>query len=325
MKIRSLDDLELLASEREGACLSKEFTDEMLDHSWRCKNGHTIDKSPSLVSKGAWCNQCSKRKTPAEHLQWLKEYAIEKGGKCLSTKFINRKTRVKFECAEGHRWEVLPTIIFYERTWCKKCAGLAKLGLDDMKKLAIERGEVCLSKRFKDRESNLRWKCAVGHIFEYTPKMIQRGSWCPKCKSHKKCSKSLELMKKWAAKREGKCLSTTYINNEDQLVWEFKNGHQFKKNRDQIKQLTAANWCSKCKTLEQDKKREVKKLKTIHQHATKKNGKCLSETYQNPETILKFVCAKGHIWETRAHYVLYSQSWCPDCNKERLRNRGKQL
>lgn len=85
MKIRSIDDLGLLASEHEGKCLSKEFTEEMLDHSWRCKKGHTFDKSPFLVSRVAWCNQCSKRKTPPEHLKWLKEYAIEKGGKCLSS------------------------------------------------------------------------------------------------------------------------------------------------------------------------------------------------------------------------------------------------
>ena len=324
MKIRSLDDLILLASEREGECLSKEFTEEMSDHSWRCKKGHTFDLSPFLVSQGAWCAQCSKRKTPAEHIQWLKEYAIEKGGKCLSSEFINRKTRVKFECAEGHQWEVLPTIIFYERTWCKQCAGLAPLGLDDMKKWAIERGGVCLSKSFKDRYTKLRWKCAQGHTFEKTPKVVQRGSWCPKCITHKNRLKSLELMKKWAAEREGKCLSTTYIGNEDQLEWECKNGHQFKKSRDQVKQLSSANWCGICSTTERDRKREIKMLKKIGQYAAKKNGKCLSDTYQNPDTVLKFVCSKGHSWETKAHNIIFSQSWCPECNMERLHNWKKR-
>ena len=320
MGFRSLDDLKLLALEHEGECLSKEFTDEMLDHSWRCKKGHTFDMSPFLVSRGAWCNQCSKRKTPEQHLQWLREYASERGGKCLSTIFKNRKTKIKFECAEGHQWEVLPTIIFYERTWCKKCAGLAKLGLDDMKKWAIERGGVCLSKRFKNRESKLRWKCAEGHIFEYSPIMIQRGSWCMKCKTLKNRSKSLELMRKWAAKREGKCLSTTYIDNEAPIKWECKNGHRFRKSRDKVKQLTTDNWCSKCIAIEREREKEVEMLKKIQQYATKKNGKCLSHTYKNTGTVLKFTCSKGHIWEIKAHYILNAQSWCPECNMERLLN-----
>ncbi|MEX1190757.1 MAG: hypothetical protein WEA99_02205 [Brumimicrobium sp.] len=322
MKIRSLDDLELLASEREGDCLSKEFTDPMLDHAWRCKKGHTFDMSPFLVSRGAWCNQCNKRKTPEQHLQWLKEYAVEKGGKCLSTEFINRKTRVKFECAEGHQWEVLPTIIFYEQTWCKKCAGLAKLGLDDMKKLALEKGGVCLSKSFKGRYSKLLWKCANGHTFKQTQKAVKRGMWCLECKTNEERSKSLELMKTWAKKREGKCLSTTYISNEDPLIWECKNGHQFKKSRDYIKQLTADNWCAKCTSLERKRKREIEILKKMHQYAAKKNGKFLSDAYNDLDTALKFECSKGHVWETRAHHIFYSQTWCPECNMERLQTRG---
>lgn len=321
MKIRSLDDLILLATEREGKCMSKEFTDDMSDHSWRCKKGHTFDMSPFLVSRGAWCSQCNKRKTPKEHLQWLQEYAVEKGGKCLSTEFINRRTKVKFECAEGHQWEALPTIIFYERTWCKRCAGLAKLGLEDMKKWALEKGGVCLSKSFKGRESKLRWKCAAGHEFEYTPKKVRKGLWCTKCTIDKERLESLELMKILAAEREGKCLSTDYFSSEDHLEWECKNGHQFKKSRDKVKQLTAENWCGKCNTTERSRKREVKMLGKIHQYAEEKDGKFLSDTYQNPETTLKFMCSKGHVWETKAHNIVFSQSWCPECNMERLRNR----
>ncbi len=322
MKIRSLDDLILLASGREGECLSKEFTHQMSNHSWRCKKGHTFDMSPFLVSGGAWCSQCSKRKTPEEHLQWLQDYASERGGKCISTVF-KRKAKMKFECAEGHQWELLPTTIMYDQTWCKQCAGLSPLGIDDMKKIAIEKGGLCLSKIYKDRNSKLRWKCAEGHTFEYSQRMIQRGLWCKKCNDHKKCLEALELMKKWAEEREGKCLSTTYVNNEHHLVWECKNGHKFKKNRDQVKQLNASNWCGKCSVLEKDREREIKMLKKIHQFAVKKGGKCLSDKYQNPETVLKFVCSKGHRWKTKAHNIVFSQSWCPKCNMERLKNRGK--
>jgi hypothetical protein len=322
MKINSLDDLILLATEREGKCLSTEFTDKMSDYSWRCKKGHTFDLSPFLVSKGAWCAQCSKRKTHEEHFQWFQNYALEKGGKCLSTEFINRSTKLSFECAHGHQWLVLPATIIYEKTWCKKCAGLAQLGLDDMKQWAIERGGECLSSSYKGRESKLLWTCSLGHEFKYSPRMIQRGAWCMECKTGYNQVDSMDLMKTWAEEREGKLISTSYLNNESPLDWECKNGHHFKKTRDQVKQLNASNWCSRCNSKTREVIRETSRLKEMRLFAEEKGGKCLSENYQNLYSLLKFVCSKGHQWETRAHTVIYARSWCPECNMDRLR-KGK--
>lgn len=308
-----------MASELGGRCLSHEFIDQMSDHSWSCKKGHTFDLSPYLVSKGAWCYQCLKKKIPEEHLQWLHNYAIERGGKCLSSEFINRKTRVKFECSQGHQWEVLPTIIMYEKTWCKKCAGLAPLTLDDIKQWAIKRGGECLSSEYLGREIKHRLRCSAGHEFEHTPRMIQRGLWCTKCNKNKETDASFKLMKNWAEERGGKLISTKYVDTLTLLEWECKNGHRFSKNRDQVKQLTASNWCRQCISTDRNLKKEVKILEEMNHFAAQKGGKCLSETYQNNHTYLRFECSKGHQWETKAHNVIYSRSWCPECNLERLR------
>jgi hypothetical protein len=323
MKIRNLDDLILLASEREGTCLSKEFTDQMVDHEWRCKKGHTFDLNPYLVSKGAWCRQCDHRKIPEEHLQWLQNYAIERGGKCLSNEFINRSTKIAFECAEGHQWELLPTTIFYDQTWCKKCAGLTPLTLNDLKDQAIERGGECISQKYLGREVKHRWRCSAGHEFEHTPKKIKSGAWCSKCNAENERLESLELMKKWAEERHGKLLSAAYINTASLLEWECENGHQFKKSRDKIKHLTVNDWCSECNNLKRNRKREVERIEEIHRYALEKGGKCFSRSYKNDYTTLKFECAKGHQWETIAHSIIYNHSWCPECNMERLR-KGKK-
>lgn len=324
MHIRSINDLITLASERDGACLSNEFTDPMSDHSWRCKNGHTFDLSPYLISRGAWCPGCRIRKTPEQYLEQLRNYAIEKGGRCLSNEFIDRKTKVTFECKRGHRWELLPTTIFYDQTWCKKCKGLTALTLDDLKLWAIEKGGKCLTPKYLGRETKHRWECASGHQFSYSPRMVQRGAWCMECKTDKKQDHFLNLMRNWAAKREGKCISTKYIDSVSVLEWECKNGHRFRKSRDQIKQLTTSNWCSQCNNKERSIKRELKRLEEIRQFAAQKGGKCLSKTYENLETMLKFNCSRGHVWETKASNIIYSHSWCPECNMERLKNRKNQ-
>ncbi|MDR0801393.1 hypothetical protein [Fluviicola sp.] len=305
-----------MASEHGGKCLSEELTDPMSDHAWCCKKGHTFDLSPFLVSKGAWCKQCYRKRIPEEHLKWLQDYAIERGGKCLSTEFKNRSTKMEFECAEGHRWELLPTTLFYDKTWCKKCAGLYKLDLDDMKRWAIERGGECLSDVYKGRYNKLRWRCGLGHEFEQTPKSLQRGWWCVECSRIQEKTQSLELMKSWAAEFGGKCLSTVYINCASSLRWECKNGHPLRRNRDLIKQRSD---CGQCKV----EASRVEKLEELRQYALKRNGKLLSTEYKNTKTVLEFECMKGHRWKPTAHLIFYSNTWCPECNMERLR-RGKK-
>ncbi|PKM92484.1 MAG: hypothetical protein CVU81_00175, partial [Euryarchaeota archaeon HGW-Euryarchaeota-1] len=43
------------------------------------------------------------------------------GGKCLSTKYINANTKLKWQCKEGHRWEAIPSSI-KKGSWCPVCA-----------------------------------------------------------------------------------------------------------------------------------------------------------------------------------------------------------
>ncbi len=43
--------------------------------------------------------------------------------------------------------------------------------------------------------------------------------------------------------------------------------------------------------------------------AEKKGGKCLSETYKSPRVKLKFICKKGHIWQTNPQ-IITEGGWC---------------
>ena len=61
----------------------------------------------------------------------------------------------------------------------------AKLTIEQMRALAKEQKGVCLSKRYGDAHSKLRWRCSEGHEWEATPdvmkKRVKRGNWCTKC------------------------------------------------------------------------------------------------------------------------------------------------
>jgi len=50
----------------------------------------------------------------------MKELAERKGGKCLSEKYINAKTYMKWQCADGHVWTAKHNCI--RRSWCPYCS-----------------------------------------------------------------------------------------------------------------------------------------------------------------------------------------------------------
>jgi hypothetical protein len=51
----------------------------------------------------------------------------------------------------------------------------------DMQEMAVSRGGRCLSTEYADIKTKLRWKCAFGHEWEASPRLLKAGHWCPEC------------------------------------------------------------------------------------------------------------------------------------------------
>lgn len=114
-------------------------------------------------------------------IQEIKLIAISNGGKCLSKKYINNRTKLKFKCSEGHIWFTKPLVI-KNGSWCLECSGKKKYSIKTVNKIASERGGVCLSKNYSNNSSKLKFKCSEGHIFYSTFKSIKNlNTWCPNC------------------------------------------------------------------------------------------------------------------------------------------------
>lgn len=57
-----------------------------------------------------------------EFLQRAKEYAISKGGNCLSNEYINSKAKLEWKCNNGnHPAWYATTKIIHNNSWCKLC------------------------------------------------------------------------------------------------------------------------------------------------------------------------------------------------------------
>jgi hypothetical protein len=124
----------------------------------------------------------------------------------------------------------------------------------------------CLSDKYYNRDTKLKWICEKSHIWEARPEDVLRGTWCPVCAGN--ISYTIEIAKQIASDRNGECLSTEYINNCSKLLWKCIEGHLWSAPLFSIKNL--GNWCPYCagniqSTIEEAKQIAYNKMVTAFQ------------------------------------------------------------
>ncbi|MEO7873850.1 MAG: hypothetical protein ABIT08_14775 [Bacteroidia bacterium] len=292
-----------LAHHYGGKCLSKEYIQINSSYEWMCKRGHKWNSNYYWIKMGHWCARCLKEVEKERQLENYKVLAAKKGGKCLSTEYINSDNKLKWQCAKGHVWETRPSRI---KTWCAQCARdktINKL-LEEFK---TSHGFILISK-YKNSNEILQWRCENGHVIQAPYKNLKADYGCPKCNREKRLNQVkgyLEELNLIAKKWGGKMLSKKYINNYTKMDWQCKEGHTWSANASGIK---LGSWCPTCGI--------VKRRNTIEEMqmlAKEHNGNCLSTSYINGHTHLKWQCEEGHTWETNPA-VIANGGWCPECS-----------
>jgi len=235
---KTIEDMHRLAKKRRGKCLSTEYVNSKTKLKWQCSEGDIWEAVPGNIQQGTWCPVCAdvQKKTMAD----MHKLAEKHGGKCLSTVYVNIKTKLKWECSEGDTWEATPNDIHGDH-WCPVCADVQKKTMADMHKLAEKHGGKCLSTEYNGAHTKLKWQCSEGDIWEAVPGSTQRGTWCPVCADVQK--KTMADMHKLAEKHSGKCLSTEYNGAHTKLKWQCSKGDTWEAKPNSIQQGT---WCRTC-------------------------------------------------------------------------------
>jgi len=309
----TIEDMQEYASDKGGTCMSKHYVDTSSPLKWRCEKGHTWDADFQIIRQGGWCKQCLKASGIKKNtLDKIKEIAISRGGKCLSTEFVSIKDRLDFECGVGHKWNCVPIGIVYYKQWCRKCGYKrngenAKSTIEEMQKIAIKRGGKCLSLKYVNTNEHLEWECIEGHKWSAAPAMVVSGTWCKIC-SHKRAGlnsrSTIDEYQKIAIERGGKLLSKTYTGSGIPMLWECSKGHQWRVSGGHVK--NSKSWCPECAGY------SPLTLQIMIDEAAKHGGECLSKNYINSGTKLKWKCSEGHIWLANPGDVR-SGKWCRIC------------
>lgn len=153
-------------------------------------------------------------------------------------------------CNKGHKWKTCLNEIRNKKHWCPVCARNKKLTIEICNKIAATHCGDCLSNKYINAKTRMKWKCAKGHTwFAVADKIINRGDWCHKC-AYKNMSQTMllkdgiVLAKIISEKHNGKCLSKMYLGNNKKLIFVCNNGHKFKSTLTHIKDH--GRWCPQC-------------------------------------------------------------------------------
>jgi very-short-patch-repair endonuclease len=144
----TIEEVKKFAKEKGGECLSTEYINNKTNLTWKCnKCKHIWETNFKAVKiQNNWCPNCAGR--PKRSISDAKKLAKERGGKCLSTEYINNKTNLLWKCGKcNYIWKAR-----FDRvkngTWCPKCK--------------ISRGERAISSFLNKRK--------IDHIVQYYTK-----------------------------------------------------------------------------------------------------------------------------------------------------------
>lgn len=127
-KPQTLLECQEFAKSKGGLCLSTEYKNVETTMPWQCEHGYIWNATFHSILNGTWCYYCNG--TIRCTLEDCIEYARQKEGKCFEDHYVNMRTKMVWECKFGHKWSTTFGCIKAGQ-WCAKCAGLARLTLDD--------------------------------------------------------------------------------------------------------------------------------------------------------------------------------------------------
>jgi hypothetical protein len=123
--------------------------------------------------QGQWCPYGAR--VARLTLQELRAIAAQRGGQCLSLRYVNTSRHLRWKCAGGHQWDAISASV-KKGSWCPHCVHNHKLRLQEMQQIARDRGGSCISKRYTNNETALLWECRRGHRWKATPSNVKRGT-----------------------------------------------------------------------------------------------------------------------------------------------------
>jgi len=108
-----------IAIAKGGKCLSPYYANSKVKLLWQCNCGHQWLATPfSIKIRNSWCPVCAGNQ--AFGMDAMHKLAKKNEGKCLSAMYGNCKTKMLWQCRNGHQFQSTPDNI-KQGKWCPYC------------------------------------------------------------------------------------------------------------------------------------------------------------------------------------------------------------
>ncbi|WP_434653830.1 hypothetical protein [Chromobacterium violaceum] len=123
-KRRVNGEIQAFAAAKGWQCLS-EYRHSSAPLRWRCEHGHEWEVRWETVRSGHGCPHCY-RQWRCHTLEEMQALARERGGLCLSDRYVNIRTPMLWQCERGHVWSIPASSVLTGR-WCAACWALRRI------------------------------------------------------------------------------------------------------------------------------------------------------------------------------------------------------
>lgn len=195
-----------------------------------------------------------------------------------------------------------------------RLGGKSKLTIEEMRRIADNRGGNCLSTDYVRGKDKLNWRCEAGHCWAASADSIKQGSWCPFCATERgRQARMLGIgaCRESARERGGECLSTRYDGTKKPLLWSCQQGHQWTAQANSVRN---GHWCLICANEKKSRDNTNLSIESMRELANDKGGLCHSVRYRNVYSELEWECVLGHRWRTAPSNIIAGR-WCPSCGR----------
>ena len=310
----TIEDMQILASHKGGACISSEYSNAHTKLCWRCSEGHEWDATPNSIQRGSWCPVCSKARSGATQrgsIDDAKDLAKQKGGECLSTEYKNNSQKLRWKCAEGHEWDTSIASI-KNGSWCSICSQgvserVCRVVLENGlgKSFPKARPEWLINERGNPME--LDGYCSeLGIAFEYNGRQHYSNA-----KFFHRSDASLgqrirddEVKVQLCSDHKVRLITIPFTVGIDGIS-EFV----YKELKKDFPNIEREKYSWKPEEVYHSRSKLIDLMNKI---AEGHGGKCLSSAYVNMNTKLLWECAAGHQWEAIPSSMRQG-IWCPTC------------
>ncbi len=304
--------------ELDGEYISGKYRNNQSKLFIRCKEGHEWQTNYANIQNGRWCPICARIKQADRqrgNIDEMKEIAKQRGGICISEKYVDSHTPLNWSCAEGHEWFSSPLSVKNQGTWCPEC------NIFIGEKICKEIFTILFNKKFRKARPEWLINPKTGRCMEldgYNKELklafehhgiqhyFQDEKHFHKVNKFRDQQERDIIKKKLCAEQKVKLVVIPYYvhhNRKLQFIIDQCKSYGYKIDNIPLELYDFKN-------LSIYKKERLKEIREI---AESKGGKCLNESFIDYQTKMKFQCENGHIFSMSSAQIKYHKSWCLEC------------